>query len=124
MSKGSFDDEHDTIITLRIPISLAKKVEDMDWGLARKKQKRRSEIYRSAIEKGAQFQNLRIIMRDPKKAKEIQEKFFEILKTNNQEQVLETMKIEEIESLILLASMIKEKKFSQLSIMVGNKDVD
>jgi hypothetical protein len=110
------EEDYDTIVTLRVPISLARKVEqEVDWGLPRKKQGRKAEAYRSAILEGVQFKTLQNDAReDPEKREEVQEKFLKMLMGENTEQVLETVDLSGLDTIITIASMVRNNKAKQM----------
>lgn len=83
-----------------------------------KRFKDRSEGIRYYYERGRQFEALLVIYNDPKKKIEFKSKLNALMKEKNIEQVLQTMDIPGIETLIFVAKNIKDQKVQQLFLDV------
>lgn len=113
------EEDYDAVLTLRIPISLAKAVNSLDWGISRKKRGFKSKPFIAAIQEGVAYKKLQNLAKeDPEKLSEIQEKFKSMLLGKNKEEILETMDLKELDGIIEIAALIQSKKASQLVLDV------
>lgn len=109
------DEDFETIISLRIPLSLAKSIMALNWGLSRKDRTKASKIYRLAMQDGVQFRKLKeMVKNDPKQMKEIHRKLMGFLSEDGQKGVLSEMTVEQLETIISIATTFKETKINQL----------
>jgi len=112
------EEDFSTVASIRVPLSVAKQVLSLDWGLPRKKQHSLSARYLAAIIDGVQLRGLKQHKDDPEKKAKLEQILRDLALSENNEHVLETMDVSDIESLIALASLIKDKKINQLILDV------
>jgi len=108
------EEDYDTIVTLRIPISLAKAILKMDWGLPRKQKGNKAEVYRTCLQTGIQFKTVRDLHNDPDQKAEFSEKMARLLTDNSPEQIFETMDVRGLEDFMVIANMVKDRKINQM----------
>lgn len=107
------EEDYNTVVTIRVPLSLAKQIDSFDWGLGRKPS--RSKKYLTAVQNGIQFLKLKQLQNDPEKKKELEQKLADLMLTSpkDQEQVLQTMDISGLETIISMANATLDTKISQ-----------
>lgn len=105
------DEEYTTVVTMRVPMSLAKLVKSFDWGVGRKPSK--AKIYLTAVQHGAEFMKLRQLQTDPEKKEKYEKELAKLMLTTNKKEALETMEISELETLMAMTHAILNSKVDQ-----------
>ena len=105
------EEDYNTVVTIRVPLSIAKLVDSLDWGLGRKSSK--SKKYLTSIQDGIQFRKLKQLQNDPEKRKQLEQALADLMLTSDKGEVLQTMDISELETLIALANATKDSKIDQ-----------
>lgn len=99
-------------ITFRCPISILEKL-DSTVGKG-KKYKNRSEAILAKLQLSSKIESMMDLFQDPKKKKEFQSKFQELLSKKDVEQTLEKMDEKELKAIIFFAENQLDKRFKQL----------
>jgi len=109
------EEDYDTVVSLRIPLSLARSVEKHFGGMITKR-RGKSKAYVTAIQEGVQYVTLKEIYNDPEKIKEI-ESSVESMTTSDflkdPAKILEPMDLNKIDTIMTLLQSIHKKKVEQ-----------
>jgi len=105
------DEEFTTVVTMRVPMSLAKLVKSLDWKIGRKPSK--AKIYLTAVQHGAEFQKLSQLQSDPEKKAKYEKELAKLMLATNKKEVLEAMDISELETLMAMTHAILNTKVDQ-----------
>ncbi len=109
-------DDLPTVITIRMPVSLAQKIfSNVGKG---KPYKDKSEACRTYMIRGLQFEELKKITNDPVKKKRFEELLKSVITEKHDRENFETMEVEDLENIIFLATQVKNKKMEQLMLNV------
>ena len=105
------DEEFTTVVTMRVPMSLAKLIKSLDWGIGRKPSK--AKVYLTAVQNGAEFMKLKQLQNDPEKKAKYEKELAKLMLATNQKEALETMEIPELETLMAMTHTILSSKVDQ-----------
>jgi len=98
------DKDYNTMLSLRLPISLRRKIEEEDLGLTKMQKKigGTSEAVRILIMEGLVFRKLKAASGNPDQMKKIMKIYSDAWRAENKEHYLETLDISELENILSL----------------------
>lgn len=100
-------------ISIRFDYDLANSIEtDIKNG----KFEDRTEGIEHYVRRGMQLDSITEIYKDPKKRKEFEDKFGQLVSEKNVESVMETADVEQLKTIIFFAKNQLDKRFNQLLI--------
>jgi len=107
--------DYTTMLNLRLPISLRKKIEEADLGLTKTQKKRggTSEAVRLLIMEGLVFRKLKKVSGEPEQMKKIMKIYSDAWRAENKEQYLETLDISELQNISALTNIVLKHKVNQ-----------